>query len=183
MRPLAAPREIKNLLYEQVARIGRAVASPKRLELIELLCQGEKSVEILAQQADLGVKSASAHLEKLKAVRVVCTRKEGKHVHYRLAEQDIASFWVVRRNLAERRLPELPQLENVFLSDPQHVSRSDRRDVLCRARQGEVVVIDLRPAPEFEAGRLPFARSIPIPAVSTRLTRCTGRIAACARGK
>ena len=82
---MATHREIKNLLYEQVARIGKAAASPKRLELVELLCQGEKTVESLAQQADLDVKSTSAHLKELKAARLVRARKQGKYVHYGLA--------------------------------------------------------------------------------------------------
>jgi rhodanese-related sulfurtransferase/predicted transcriptional regulator len=162
-------REIKNLLYEQVARIGSAVASPKRLELIELLCQGEKSVEALAQQADLNVKSASAHLKELKAAHLVRTRKEGKYVRYRLADEGVARFWVTLRRVAEGRLVELQQVEREFLADREHGVALDRRSILARARQGEVVVIDVRPADEFEAGHLPFARSIPMPEMKKRL--------------
>ncbi len=94
-------RELKNILYEQVGRIGKALASPKRLELIELLCQSEKTVEMLSQQAEISVKLASAHLKELRMARLVDTRKEGKYVFYRLAEQGVADLWVNLRGLAE----------------------------------------------------------------------------------
>ena len=91
-------RELKNQLYAQVARIGKAVASPKRLEFIELLCQGEKTVEVLAAQADISVKLASAHLKELRLARLVETRKEGKYVQYRLASTSVADLWVNLRS-------------------------------------------------------------------------------------
>src|SRR5574341_779846 len=91
-------RQLKNHLYEQVARIGKAVASPKRLELIELLCQGEKTVETLAAQAEISVKLASAHLKELRLARLVDTRKDGKYVLYRLASTGVAELWVDRKS-------------------------------------------------------------------------------------
>ncbi len=162
-------RNVKDLLYEQVARIGKAAASPKRLELIELLCQGEKTVESLAQQAGIDVKSVSAHLKELKAARLVGARKNGKYVHYRLADEAVARFWVALRTLAEGRLLELQQVVSEFVADPQQLAPLDRRSVLGRARQGEVIVIDVRPADEFAAGHLPFARSIPVAELKKRL--------------
>src|SRR5688572_18477125 len=101
----AAP--VKAALYEQVARIGKALASPKRLELVELLCQGEKTVEQLAQQAAISVKLASAHLKELRQARLVETRREGKYVLYRLAGTSVADLWVALRAQAEERLVEL----------------------------------------------------------------------------
>ena len=166
---MATHREIKDLVYEQVARIGKAAASPKRLELIELLCQGEKTVEALAQQADIDVKSASAHLKALRGARLVLARKEGKYVHYRLAGEEVARFWVALRTLAEGRLLELQQVVREFLADPNRLAPLDRRTMLGRAKQGEVVVIDVRPAEEFAAGHLPFARSIPLAELRRRL--------------
>ena len=162
-------REIKNLLYEQVARIGKAAASPKRLELVELLCQGEKTVDTLARQAELDVKSVSAHLKELKAARLVRARKAGKFMHYRLADAAVAEFWVGLRVLAEGRLLELQEVVNEFVRDPQQVAPLDRKAVLSRAKQGDVVVIDVRPAEEFEAGHLPFARSMPVSELKKRL--------------
>lgn len=162
-------REIKNLLYEQVARIGRAAASPKRLELLELLCQGEMTVEALSRQADLDVKSASAHLKELKAARLVHARKAGKYVNYRLADEAVGHFWVALRSLAEARLLELQEVVSRFIADPSQLAPLDRKAVLGRARQGEVVVIDVRPADEFAAGHLPYARSIPLTELKKRL--------------
>ena len=100
---------IKDLLYEQVATISKAVASPKRLELIELLCQSEKTVETLAEQAQISVKLASAHLRQLKSARLVASRRDGKYVYYRLVDHTVADFWVGLRQLAEERLLELQQ--------------------------------------------------------------------------
>lgn len=94
-------REIKDHLYEQVARLGKAMASPKRLELIELLCQGEKTVETLAAQSDISVKLASAHLKELRLTRLVETRKDGKYVLYRLSSTSVADLWVTLRSEAE----------------------------------------------------------------------------------
>jgi rhodanese-related sulfurtransferase/DNA-binding transcriptional ArsR family regulator len=162
-------REVKDLLYDQVARIGKAAASPKRLELIELLCQGEKTVETLARQADLDVKSASAHLKGLKAARLVCARKDGKYVQYRLADEAVARFWVGLRTLAEGRLLELQEVVSKFVSDPRRLAPLDRSAVLGRAKRGDVIVIDVRPADEFAAGHLPFARSIPVSELEQRL--------------
>jgi rhodanese-related sulfurtransferase/DNA-binding transcriptional ArsR family regulator len=166
---MASPREIKNLLYEQVARIGKAAASPKRLELIELLCQGEKTVEALSQQAELDVKSVSAHLKELKAARLVQARKEGKYVRYALADPAVARFWVALRTLAEGRLLELQDIVTEFLADPKQLAPVDRRAFIGRARQGEIIVIDVRPEDEFAAGHLPFARSIPVAELKKRL--------------
>ena len=163
-------REIKDLLYEQVARIGRAAASPKRIELLELLCQGEKTVEVLSRQADLEVKNTSAHLKELKAARLVHTRKAGKYVHYRLADEAVGGFWVALRTLAEGRLLELQEVVTEFLADPKQVASLDRKAFLGRARHGEVIVIDVRPADEFDAGHLPYARSIPVSELKKRLS-------------
>lgn len=100
-------RHVKDHLYEQVARIGKAMASPKRLELVELLCQGEKTVETLAAQSDISVQLASAHLKELRLARLVDTRKEGKYVLYRLSGTSVADLWVTLRCEAETRLVEL----------------------------------------------------------------------------
>ena len=115
-------RAIKDLLYEQVARVGKAVSSPKRLELIEVLSQGEKSVEQLAKEAEISVKLASAHLKQLKSARLVETRREGKHIYYRLIDAQVASLWVVLRRLAEERLLELQAAMKALVSRPDELS-------------------------------------------------------------
>lgn len=162
-------RELKDLLYEQVARIGKAVASSKRLELLELLCQGEKSVDALARGTELDVKNVSAHLKALKGARLVETRKDGKYVYYRLADEAVAAFWVTLRSLAEERLLELQLVVREFLADPAKVAALDRKAVLGKARQGEIIVIDVRPEEEFDTGHLPYARSVPLPELKKKL--------------
>jgi len=164
------PRHIKNLLYEQVARIGKAASSPKRLELIELLCQGEKSVETLARDAAISMKLASAHLRELRAARLVETEKRGKYVIYRIANRAVAEFWVAIRSLAEDRLVELRLVIDQMVSHPRELAPQDRDSLVKLARKGEVVVLDVRPAEEFLAAHLPFARSIPLDELKLRLS-------------
>lgn len=162
-------RDIKNALYELVARIAKAVASPKRLELLEILCQAPKSVETLAREADISVKLASAHLKELRATRLVDTERQGKNVIYRLASPEIARFWVALRVLAEDRLFELQEaMRELGTSDSAW--HGEKRDALLRkARKGEVVVLDVRPRSEYEQQHLPFARSLPLAELRTRL--------------
>ncbi|MBA3590212.1 metalloregulator ArsR/SmtB family transcription factor [Methylibium sp.] len=162
-------RELKNRLYEQVARIGKAVASPKRLELIELLCQGEKTVETLAAQAEISVKLASAHLKVLRQARLVNTRKDGKYVLYRLASTSVADLWVNLRSEAEERLVELQMALTSIVEHADELKGVDRADILRRAAAGEVVVLDVRPADEFSVAHLPHARSLPVDELKKRL--------------
>ncbi len=163
-------RRTKDMLFEQVARIGKAACSPKRLELIELLCQGEKTVDALAKEASISVKLASAHLGQLRAAHLVETEKQGKHVLYRLANRDVAGFWVVIRALAEDRLVELRLALDQLARHPKELAPHDRDSLVKLARKGEVVVLDVRPAGEFLAAHLPFARSIPLDELKTRLS-------------
>lgn len=162
-------RAIKDHLYEQVARFGKAMASPKRLELVELLCQGEKTVETLAAQADISVKLASAHLKALRLARLVETRKDGKYVLYRLGSAGVADLWVAMRSEAEARLAELQVALAGMVAPGPSLEALDRHRLLARAAQGEVVVLDVRPAAEFAAGHLPFAQSLPLGELRQRL--------------
>lgn len=162
-------RALKDLLYEQVACVARAVASPKRLELIELLCQSEKSVETLAQQAQISVKLASAHLKSLKAGRLVDARREGKYVLYRLADEAVATMWVDLRALAEERMLELQRGLHELAAGSGAMDELDRETVLKKARRGDIIMIDVRPEDEYRAGHLPYARSIPLNELRHRL--------------
>lgn len=163
-------REVKNLLYEQVARISKAIASPKRLELIELLCQCEKTVETLAKDAELSVKLTSAHLKELKAAHLVHTRKDGKYVYYRLADPAVAAFWVSLRELAEERLLDLQRALRELVTEPDKLAPVERKALLGKARRGKAIVIDVRPQEEYKAGHLPYARSMPLPELKKRLS-------------
>jgi rhodanese-related sulfurtransferase len=168
-RVMTKGREIKNVLYELVARIAKSVASPKRLELLELLSQAPKSVEVLAREAEISVTLASAHLKELRASRLVETKRQGKNVIYRLASPDIVRLWVALRTLAEDRLFELQDAMRE-LGEPDSAWQGEHRDALLRkARRGDVVVLDVRPSDEFEQQHLPFARSIPLAELRARL--------------
>ena len=162
-------RELKNRLYEQVARIGKAVASPKRLELIELLCQGEKTVEVLAAQAEISVKLTSAHLKELRLARLAETRKDGKYVLYRLASTSVADLWVSLRTEAEERLVELQVALASIVDHGDDLEGFDRAAILKKAKAGEVLVLDVRPEDEFAAAHLPHARSLPVDELRKRL--------------
>lgn len=162
-------RAIKDLLYEQVARLGKAVSSPKRLELIEVLVQGEKSVDQLAAAARISVKLASAHLKALKSARLVDARREGKNIFYRLADDKVGDLWVSLRALAEGRLLELQAAMKELASHSHELAPIDRKNLLAQARRGDVVVIDVRPESEYLTAHLPHARSVPLAELKARL--------------
>lgn len=162
-------RAIKNALYEQVARIGKALASPKRLEILELLAQGEKPVEQLALELSIDTKLTSAHLKALRESRLVTSRKAGKFVVYRLTGEDVAGLWVRLREVAEQHLVELRVALDQMVADPTELLSIDRDTLLQCAERGEVIVIDVRPYAEYQTAHLPFARSMPIDEISSRL--------------
>ena len=162
-------RQIKDALYGQVARMGKAVSSPKRLELIEILCQGEKSVEQLANEAEISVKLASAHLKELRIAQLVEARREGKNMLYRLTSHAVADFWVAVHSLAEDRLVELRVALAQLAQFPDELAPVGRKELLAQAKRGEVVVLDVRPAPEFAVSHLPFAVSMPLAELNRHL--------------
>lgn len=165
----SANRAVKDLLYEQVARLGKAVSSPKRLELIEVLSQGEKTVEQLALATDISVKLASAHLKALKSARLVEARRAGKNIFYGVADSAVSDLWVSLRALAEDRLLELRAAIKDLISHPAELAPVDGKALLAQARRGEIVVIDVRPAAEYRAAHLPHARSLPLSEIKSRL--------------
>lgn len=160
---------VKTILYEQVARVGKALSSPKRLELIELLAQGEKTVEKLAEQADIDVRLASAHLRTLREARLVKSRREGKFMHYQLTSQDVVGLWVNVRHVAETHLAELRIALDQMASAADLLSGESRESLLAKARSGDILVIDVRPGEEFSTAHLPFARSLPLNELEQRL--------------
>lgn len=155
-------------LYEQFARIGKAVASPRRVELLDLLCQGERSVEGLAGAASMSVTNTSQHLQILRAARLVETRKDGTRVIYRLAGDDVCRFVLELRELGRARLAEVDQLVRGYVAgdafDP-----ITREELLSRVGSGDVVVLDVRPAEEFAAGHIDGAVSIPLEELEERI--------------
>jgi rhodanese-related sulfurtransferase/DNA-binding transcriptional ArsR family regulator len=162
-------RALKDLLYEQVSRIGKALSSPKRLEILEMLAQGEKAVETITAEVAIDNKLASAHLKALKEARLVQTRREGKRIYYKLAGPDVAQLGVVLRQVAEEHLVELQMAVQKMAADPDHMVSVGRKELMAQAKRGEVIVLDVRPQAEFDAAHLPHARSMPLSELSNRL--------------
>src|SRR5574340_971643 len=162
-------RNLKNQLYEHVARVGKALSSPKRLELMELLAQGEKTVEVLAREASIDIKLASAHLRVLKEARLVQSRREGRFIAYCLSGGDVAALWVSLRAVAEEHLLELRLALEKIIAAPDKLTPETRGRLLDRARDGDVIVLDVRAESEYRAGHLPHARSIPLAELERRL--------------
>src|SRR5688500_6400834 len=155
-------RELKDPLYTQFARIGHAVASPKRLELLDLLAQGEKTVEQLAEQTETPVKNTSAHLRVLRQTRLVETRRAGTFVHYRLVGDDVLRFLRALQALGRARLAEIEQVATLGLDGRDALEPVSLEELRRRLRDGDVTVIDVRPEEEFRAGHIPGALSIPV---------------------
>jgi len=168
-------RHLKDLLYEQVARIGKALASPKRLELLELLAQGEKTVEVLSAELSIDVKLTSAHLKALRAARLVDSRRDGKYMVYRLSGADVSNLWVSLREVAQEHLLELRMAIDQMVAHPDKLSTINRKALLEQAKRGEVIVIDVRPQAEYETAHLPFARSMPVDELEQRLSELPRR--------
>jgi rhodanese-related sulfurtransferase len=162
------PRARKDALFEQFARVPKALANPKRLELVDLLAQGERSVEVLAAAAGLGVTTCSAHLQTLKAARLVETRRDGVKVYYRLAGPDVAAIYGHLQQVAAARLPDVAPAAAGYLG-PDDTDAVDREELLRRARAGTVTVLDVRPAEEYDAGHIPGAVSVPLADLPDRL--------------
>jgi len=158
-----------SIFFEQVARIGKAISSPKRLELLNLLSQSEKTVDVLAVELSMDIKLASAHLKALKEARLVTARRDGKFMVYRLSGQDVATLWVTLRQVAEAHLLELRHALGDMTSTTATVTPIDRMQLIAQAEKGEVIVIDVRPSAEYEAAHLPFARSLPLDELEARL--------------
>jgi len=162
-------RALKDLLYEQVARVGKALSSPKRLEILELLAQGEKTVDVLAKEATIDIKLTSAHLRVLKESRLVETRRDGRFIAYRLSGDDIAALWATLHTVAAEHLIELQVALNGIVSGQERLTAETRLSLLDKAEQGDVVVLDVRPETEYQNAHLPHARSIPLSELKRRL--------------
>jgi rhodanese-related sulfurtransferase len=163
-------RAFKDAIYEQFARIGKAIASPIRLELLDLLCQGPRTVEVLAKESGQTVANASQHLQVLRISRLVETEKEGLFVTYRLADPAVCEFFRTMRVLAESRLAEVEQIKRQFLEGREGMEPVDREELLALVRQGAVTVLDVRPVEEFKAGHVAGALSIPLDELKLRLS-------------
>ncbi len=163
-------RRFKTSIYEQFARIGKAIANPSRLELLDLLCQGPRTVEILASEAGLGLTNTSQHLKSLREARLVEAEKSGLFVTYRLADERVCEFFRGLRSLAESRLAEIGDITRRFMETRKDFEPVDREQLLAKVRDGAVTVLDVRPPEEYRAGHLPGALSVPLKDLEQRLS-------------
>lgn len=161
--------QAKNTLYQQLARLGRAFAAPKRVEVLDALAQSPRTVERLADATGQTIANASQHLQVLRQVQLVESEKHGLYVTYRLASEKVGALLVHLREVGELQLAELQRARQELLSETPEVEAIDRRTLLARVRSGDAILIDVRPHEEYVAGHLPGARSIPVEELAGRL--------------
>jgi rhodanese-related sulfurtransferase/DNA-binding transcriptional ArsR family regulator len=163
-------RRFKNAIYEQFARVSKALASPHRIELIELLSQGPRTVEALARMTDMSLANTSQHLQVLRGAGLLEATKEGLFVTYRLADRSVADLLLSLRKVAEVRLAEVAKISRDFLAENAQLEPVDEDALRRRVRKGEVTVLDVRPLEEYAAGHIPGALSVPLPELAKRLS-------------
>jgi rhodanese-related sulfurtransferase len=163
-------------IFHQFARITAALASPSRLKLLDRLCQGEQTVERLAEAAGLSVSNASRQLRMLAECRLAAVRRDPPRVYYRIADERVVRFWFSLRDLAREQLAELDRIVGELISGRDALLPVSRDELLARMETGEVVLVDVRPEPEYNAGHIPGALSIPVEHLAARLaTLAPGR--------
>jgi rhodanese-related sulfurtransferase/DNA-binding MarR family transcriptional regulator len=162
-------RQYKDTLFEHLARVGKALSSPKRLELLDVLAQGPRTVEVLAGETSLTIANASQHLRALRAARLVESEKRGLFVTYRIAGDDVTDFVRALRKLAEERIADIERVTREFLTARTGMEPVDRKTLLGRVRAGRATVLDVRPPEEFKAGHIPGALSMPLAELKRRL--------------
>ncbi|RCX30930.1 MULTISPECIES: ArsR/SmtB family transcription factor [Bacillus amyloliquefaciens group] len=163
-------RNLKDLLYQEFARIGKSLSSPKRLEILDVLTQGPKTVEALAKSTNMSIANVSQHLKTLFNSRMVNYKKEGNYVIYELADEIIADFLTSFHALSEKQLVEVQQIKQEFLNDKLGMEGVTLSELKERMEKGEVLLLDVRPAEEYEKAHIPGAISIPIQELENKLS-------------
>lgn len=174
---MAVPRarRFKDTVYALQAHTGKAVASPRRLELLDLLAQGPRTVEALARETSQSIANTSQHLQVLRGAHLVEADKRGLYVTYRLAGEEVSRFCLALRQLAESRTEELKRAAQGFLEERGQLEPIDQEALLARIRHGEVTLLDVRPEEEYHAGHLPGALSVPLAELDRRLSELPRR--------
>ena len=182
--PPTPGRRFKTAIYEQFARVAKALGSAHRVELVELLTQGPRTVDALARLTDMSVANTSAHLQVLRGAGLVESTKEGLFVTYRLADPSVGDLLLAVRKVAEARLAEVEKITRAFLAENAQSEPIDEKALRARVRKGEVTLLDVRPPEEFAAGHIPGALSVPLPELAKQLARLPKRreVAAYCRG-
>src|SRR5207247_104129 len=163
-------RAFKNQLYEQFARIGKALSSAHRLELLEVLAQGEHSVEVLAHETGMSVANTSQHLQVLRAAQLVDVHREGVYIYYHLADERVFTLWQTMRQVGEARIAEIDRIVDTYLHDRNQLQSISAAELIQRLMEGNMILLDVRPAEEYIAGHLPDAISIPVVDLEARLS-------------
>jgi rhodanese-related sulfurtransferase/DNA-binding transcriptional ArsR family regulator len=175
MQSKADHRRFKDALYDQFARVGKAVASPKRIELLDLLAQAPRTVEALAEETQQPLANVSQHLQVLRAARLVETEKNGLYVTYRIADERVVALLLSLRELAQERLLEVRQVTGDYFAARGGLEPVDSDELVRRIRKGGVTLLDVRPVDEYRAGHIPDAVSIPIADLKRRLAELPKR--------
>ena len=162
-------RAFKDDVFRQLARIPKALSSPRRLELVDLLAQSERSVDELAELTGMSVANTSQHLQVLRTALLVIVRRDGARVHYRLADQAVFRAWQAMRELGQRQLADLDRIVKTYLNERQELETVTADELLRRMRKDQLVVLDVRPAAEFRSGHIAGARSVPIRELQRRI--------------
>lgn len=168
-------RRFKDAIYEQFARVAKALASPHRIELLELLAQGPRTVEALGRMADMSLANTSAHLQVLRAAGLLEATKEGLYVTYRLGDPRVAELLLSVRKVAEARLAEVSKITRDFLADNALLEPVDEAALRRKVKNGEVTILDVRPPEEYETAHIPGALSVPLPELAKRLSELPRR--------
>lgn len=166
---MKSKRQFKTELYNQLARVGNALANGRRLELIDLLAQGERTVESLANETEQPIANVSQHLQVLRRSRLVESRRAGTYIFYRLANNEVVALWTAFRDTGESQISEVRELIRTFFEDRDRLQAVSPRELKKRLSDSGLVVLDVRPTSEYEAGHIAGARSIPIEELRSRL--------------
>jgi rhodanese-related sulfurtransferase len=175
-------REFKDVVFEQFARIAHAFAAPKRLEIIDILAQGERDVDSLAHEGAMTVANASRHLQILKAARLVENRREGVRIFYKLTNDDVFDCWKNLQSIAEKRVAEIREINRLFMEERDSMETISAAELWQRIQNNNVVVLDVRPAYEYEQSHIPKSISMPIAQLKDKiseLSRDTEVVAYC----
>ena len=173
--PPTPGRRFKTAIYEQFALVSKALASAHRVELVELLSQGSRTVEALSRMADMTLANTSAHLQVLRGAGLVESTKEGLFVTYRLADPSVPDLLLAVRRVAEARLAEVAKVTRDFLAENSQLEPVDEAALRTKVRKGEVTLLDVRPPEEFAAGHIPGAMSVPLPELAKQLAKLPKR--------